>query len=260
MLSPMRENVPVPYPKMQPRGSQTPTQTYSQSTSDSSTYSQIPMQSASTGLERDSLRLVNSRSFTLEYEVDSVGPWGVGRVELWGTTNGGSTWRRFRIDPDQQSPMAVTVDGEGEYGFLILIQSAGSTGVTPPRPGDTPDVWVQVDLKLPTVMIEAVRKGQGNLADHLTIRWTAADERLAAHPISLFYASHPAGPWTPIAARLDNSGQYMWRLPQHVPEQLFIRIEARDTAGNVGAYSTAEPVPIHRPRPTGRIHDVRASE
>ncbi|MBN1851738.1 MAG: hypothetical protein JW829_03410 [Pirellulales bacterium] len=210
--------------------------------------------------ERPSLRMVNARSFALEYEVESVGPWGVGRVELWGTTDGGKTWQRFADDPDLQSPMTVTVQGEGEYGFRILIHSAGSIHAAPPREGDTPDVWIQVDLKPPTVMIEAIRKGQGNLADHLTIRWTADDERLAERPIALFYASHPAGPWTTIATQLDNTGQYMWRLPQHVPEQLFIRVEARDRAGNSGIYSTAEPIRIQRPQPTGHIRGVRTPD
>ena len=53
-------------------------------------------------------RMVNSRTFELEYDVDSVGPSGIGRVELWGTRDGGQTWRRFTVDSDKRSPLRST--------------------------------------------------------------------------------------------------------------------------------------------------------
>jgi len=177
---------------------------------------------------------------------------------LWGTSDNGATWRRFGVDPDHVSPMPVSVDREGDYGFRIIVQSAGSYGSKPPRPGDRPDVWVRVDLKQPTAAIQSVQKGDGNQADQLTIRWSASDEHLEGNPISLHFASHPAGPWTTIATRLENTGAYAWRVGPHVPERIYLRLEARDAAGNVGAYSTAEPIALQHPRPTGRIQGVRA--
>ena len=208
--------------------------------------------------QNSSMQMVNSRSFSIEYEVQSVGSRGVGRVELWGTTDGGATWRRYGADPDHRSPMEVAVEDEGEYGFRIVVHTAGSYGAAPPQAGESPDVWVRVDLKTPTVAIGSVQKGRGNQADQLTVRWTVEDEHLAANPISLLFASHPAGPWTTVATRLENTSYYTWRLGEYVPEQLYVRVEARDKAGNVGAYSTAEPVVFERRNPTGRIQGVRA--
>ena len=68
-------------------------------------------------------RMVASSEFELEYEIESVGPSGIGKVELWGTRDGGRTWSDYAVDTDKQSPMPVAVDGEGIYGFRILVQS-----------------------------------------------------------------------------------------------------------------------------------------
>ena len=47
------------------------------------------------------------------------------RSSLWGTRDGGQTWNRFAQDDDNRSPLVVTVDDEGMYGFQILVQNAG---------------------------------------------------------------------------------------------------------------------------------------
>src|SRR5205807_7222696 len=46
------------------------------------------------------LKLVNSKEVVLEYQLDKVGPSGVGSVELWLTDNDGQSWQRFAEDPD----------------------------------------------------------------------------------------------------------------------------------------------------------------
>src|SRR6185436_2056455 len=83
---------------------------------------------------------VGSRTFELEYQLENVGRWGVSRVELWGTRNGGQTWRRYTEDSDLRSPMRVTVEDEGRYGFRILAEAAGGTPPAPPQPGDKPEL------------------------------------------------------------------------------------------------------------------------
>ncbi len=68
---------------------------------------------------------VSSRTFDLDYHFDDLGRWGISRVELWGTRDGGKSWRRYAEDADLRSPLRVTVDGEGVYGFRIVAQAAG---------------------------------------------------------------------------------------------------------------------------------------
>ena len=69
-------------------------------------------------------RSVNTQTFDLDYELNSVGPWGVARVEVWGTPDGGQTWQRYAVDPDNRSPARVTVPGAGTYGFWLVVDGA----------------------------------------------------------------------------------------------------------------------------------------
>ena len=163
-------------------------------------------------------------------------------VELWGTRDGGQTWNRYAQDDDNRSPLVVTVDDEGLYGFRILVQNAGGAAVEPPRSGDEPELWVSVDLKRPIIELTAIERGEGNLADHLILRWRAEDNNLEPRPIALFFSSRPSGPWSAIATNLEDTGEYAWRVERYVPARIYLRIEARDTAGNLAAFQTREPV------------------
>jgi hypothetical protein len=203
------------------------------------------------------MRMVGARTFDIEYDLDSVGPWGVAKVELWGTSNQGQTWESYCVDYDNRSPVRVTVPGGGIYGFRILVDGANGASASPPRSGDPPELEVRVDLKGPTAQLQPIERGRGNLVDHLVIRWTAGDDNLEPKPISLFYSSVPNGPWSTIAARLENTGQYFWRLQRHVPERFYLRLEVRDTAGNLTIAQSPTPVALDRPQPTGRLRGVR---
>ena len=200
-------------------------------------------------------RMVNSRSFELEYEVDSVGPSGIAKVELWGTRDGGKSWSSFGIDNDNRSPVLVSVEGEGIYGFRIVFQSGTGFGGLAPREGDAAEVWVAVDLTEPVAKITGADMGRD--AGELVIRWEASDKMADAHPISLAFSAEPHGPWTPIVSDLENTGSYNWRLDNRVPERVYLRIEFRDEAGNIGVYETPQPIPLDRQRPQGHIRGVR---
>jgi hypothetical protein len=189
-------------------------------------------------------KLVNSRTFALEYEMAEVGDDGVAKVELWATRDGGRSWQNFAVDEDHRSPFEVTVDGEGEYGFSIVVAGAGSLGGLPPQPGDTPELWVNVDLQPPLAEILSVHTTRGDTGGELTVSWEADDDNLEPRPISLFYSSRPAGPWTTIATNLENVGEFNWPLERHVPRRVYLKLEARDTAGNVAAFETSEPVVV----------------
>ena len=205
-----------------------------------------------------SARVVNSRTFDIEYDLQAVGPWGVSKVEIWGTHDAGRTWQSFGVDPDNRSPIRVTVPAAGTFGFRILVDGANSAGSIPPQSGDEPELNVSVDLQPPTTELLAAELGQGNLADHLLVRWAATDTNLEPRPIALFYSSYPNGPWSTIASGLENTGKYTWRIERHVPGRFYLRLEARDTAGNLATYQTPSPIALARPQPTGRLRSVRS--
>lgn len=204
-------------------------------------------------------RLVNSTEFEFDYELDQTGRWGVAKVELWGTENNGRSWRRFAIDSDRQSPIHVSAPGEGEYGFRLVVESIGGLEATTPRPGDTPEATVGVDLTLPRVALTGARQGVGYFADQLIIEWSADDAHFGEKPIDLYYSNRATGPWIPVATNLANSGRHSWRLQRHLPRQMHLRIEARDEAGNVGSATTPEALAIDVATASGSLRGVRPS-
>ncbi len=189
-------------------------------------------------------RSVNSRLFEMEYRIESAGSSAVPSVELWGTRDGGASWSRFGIDNDGRSPMLVSVDQEGLYGFKIAV--AGGAGALPQAPGrgTAADMLINVDLTRPLARIAAVEPGAGGQAGQLLIRWEASDARLAERPVSLYARDAAGGEWFPIAAEIENTGQYVWRANPQTPARLLVRLEVRDEAGNVGVSETPQAVVI----------------
>jgi hypothetical protein len=201
--------------------------------------------------------MVNSTAFELDYEVESVGRSGIAKVELWMTRDGGRTWSNIGADADSRSPFRATVDSEGVYGFRLTVQSGSGLAGRPPQPGDLPEVWIGVDLTRPTARLVSAEANTGDRAGEITIRYEASDALLANRPITLLQSAQPGGPWTTIAAGLTNTGQYVWRFDETAPEQIYLRLEARDEAGNISAFDAAQPVVLQRMVPQGRLRDVR---
>ena len=67
---------------------------------------------------------------------------------------------------------------------------------------------------------------QGKTGGKLTVLWSASDKNLGRQPITLSYSELAEGPWTPIAANLENNGRYVWPMPLNLPHQ-FVHIRAR---------------------------------
>jgi hypothetical protein len=200
---------------------------------------------------------VNSLTFDLDYDIQTVGPWGVAKVELWGTKDGGRVWQSLGLDQDNRSPMRVTVPAQGVYGFRIVVDGGNGVAAPTPQAGEQPELIVGVDMSAPQAELRAPELGQGPLAGHVLVRWSVADSNLAPRPIGLFYSASAEGPWTTIATDLDNAGEYAWRLGRDAPPRVFLRLEARDEAGNVAIQQSPAAVDLNLPRPTGRLRNVR---
>jgi hypothetical protein len=205
-------------------------------------------------------RLVNSKRISLNYELKEVGPSGVSTVELWYTQDGRS-WNKYPLPRAEDGaalpkPLVFEVNGEGVYGFTLVARSGVGLGERPPQIGDRPQVWVEVDLTKPVVQLQGVFVGQGEDKGKLTITWSARDKNLGRSPITLSYAEQSGGPWRPIAEHLENGGRHVWKMPDRVPYQFLVRVEAVDEAGNVGTAVTPEMVKVDLSQPKVRIVTV----
>jgi hypothetical protein len=201
------------------------------------------------------VRVVNSKRISINYELKEVGKSGVAVVELWYTRSDGRNWQKYdeRVNPQSPYVYVVEVNDEGLYGFTLVARNRAGFGEQPPKVGDSPQVWVEVDLTKPVVRLQGVEVGRGQEAGNLTITYTAADKNLAPQPVSLSWAEKPEGPWTPIAANEENTGRYVWRMPETVPYQFLVRVEAVDRAGNVGGDETHKPVIVDLSQPKVQV-------
>lgn len=185
-------------------------------------------------------RMVNSLAFELDYDLQSAGS--TGQVELWWTGDGGVSWRRFGADDDQQSPLLVSVDREGLYGFWLVIENEKGVRSEPPAAGQLPQIWVGVDTTRPKLRLlgaemQAVPDGQ-----ELTVHWDARDALLSSRPMSLAYAASAGGPWLELESQLENRGVYRCVLPRRIPSSIYLHLQVRDEAGNIEAVDSTQPV------------------
>ena len=201
------------------------------------------------------VRMIGTNEFELDYNVQSVGRYGVSKVELWGSRDGGHTWESFGVDNDNRSPIRARVDRDGLYGFLIVVE--GTAGAAkPPQSGQTPGIWVHVDRTLPVASLLSVEQVAGDQIGSLLVRWEATDEHLTPRPVSLFWSAKPGGPWAVLVAGLENTGQHTLPIDQRMPDQFYLRLAVRDAAGNVRSIDSIEPIALLRPQPQAQIRGV----
>lgn len=201
-------------------------------------------------------RVVSNPKFQIGYKIDDVGPSGVGGVELFITQDNGRQWYRYGEDTDRTSPMDVTVPRDGAYGFAVRVRSGAGLGQEPPQPGEPPGIVIVVDQTPPKLELMPVQQGRGPELNQIHIQWKVTEARPSDKPISLYYAATPQGPWEPISGWRADTGSFVWTAGPGVPSQFYLRVVARDAAGNVATAETPQPILVDLSRPSARIVDV----
>jgi hypothetical protein len=97
---------------------------------------------------------------------------------------------------------------------------------------------VAVDLTKPVVQLIGVAMNVSERTPTLIVSWNAKDRNFGSKPITLLYSERPEGPWSPVAANLQNNGHYEWTMPSCAPSNLCVRVQAADLMGNVGMAQT----------------------
>ncbi|HWY85230.1 MAG TPA: hypothetical protein VNX28_00820 [Gemmataceae bacterium] len=194
---------------------------------------------------------VNNPHVFLDYQIEQTGGSGVGRVEIWYTRDMSKSWQKLGEDANRKGQAAISLPGEGVYGVTVIASNGRGLGAEPPKPGDSPDWWIEVDTTRPRAELLNVRcdTNGDNLSVH--IAWSARDKNLQAEPIDLFYSGNPHGPWLPIAKGIKNDGVYRWTPPVEAGAHAFIRLMARDRAGNTATADSPQAVALDdlsRPR------------
>jgi hypothetical protein len=207
---------------------------------------------------------VKSRTFRLNFSIDNRGDSGVQGIDVW-VTRDTRIWQQHSAQAKQEQANAdqfsvpLEVKTAGRWGFTLLPRSGVGLSEPPPRPGDQPQVWVEVDETKPVVTLNNVVVGQQE-ADlgKVTFYWSASDTFLKPKPITISWAEKADGPWTVLEKDLDNTGVYtLDTRGKTLPFQFFVKIDAMDEAGNIGTAQTNGPVKVDTKIPRARNIQIR---
>jgi hypothetical protein len=211
------------------------------------------------------LHASRSRRFAWGYQAVTASDGAVQplRAELWSTRDGSITWQRTAVDDSGSGRFEVFLPEPGLYGVrleLFPVDRRADAPLTGPRSGDPPDGWVMIDEDAPEVQLDVELvpaatdpSRPDGTGPALRIRYHSRDLLPAARGGRLLYSPHPAGPWVTIAADLEASGEYRWEPDRGVPARVYLRAEVVDAAGNVGAATSGQPIPISTGRIEGRL-------
>lgn len=204
------------------------------------------------------MRFLNSKKISLNYRFERVGPSGVSSVEVWRTDDTRSWKMHQEIKEPKDPAFVIDVDSEGRHGFTLVPKSGVGLTRRIPETGDSPQIWIEVDLTLPVVKLHTVQVGSGRNTGNMTISWNAKDKNLGPEPVTLWFADESGKDWTPIVRKQKNLGQYTWRMPPTTPYKLLVRVTAEDKAGNIGMDQSAQPVLVDLAMPETIITGVEA--
>jgi hypothetical protein len=62
-----------------------------------------------------------------------------------------------------------------------------------------------------------------------------------------------------IVRRLPNTGSYSWRVPTGMPPRVYLKVTARDAAGNTTEQVTQQPLLIDLMKPRAKITGIGVS-
>ena len=69
-------------------------------------------------------------------------------------------------------------------------------------------------------------------------------------------SEQPHGPWRTIAENLPNTGRHDWKVNPNVKGDIYLQLEVRDRAGNIGRDTISDPLNTDGLAPRARIRDV----
>src|SRR5262249_26199425 len=155
----------------------------------------------------------------IDYRIDTVGPSGIGRIDVYITRDRGQSWEKLVEDTNKRSPVTVKLPGEGLYGVRLAIMNGNGFGGRAPRSGDRAQYWIEVDGTPPRVELHPCEVTSGSI----DIRWTASDPNLGPEPVTIFCRARQDQQWQVVARNVKNDGVYRWNFPQDIGGHVFVK-------------------------------------
>jgi hypothetical protein len=239
----------------------------------------IPASGTNPTVEVSRAQVINFPRFDLGFDLEQRGPSGISRVDVWVTRDEGKSWHKWSQHDGKGGTVRVVLDVrentqlEGNYGFRLVPVSGAGLSEREPVAGDAPDMRVVLDVTAPQIELFPPTSDTTS-PDTLLLQWKATDRNFGDNPITLEWSEAATGPWkplatngdepivqatainTPVAKRLPNTGQFAWRVPAGVPARVYLKVSARDAAGNVKEVITREPILVDLTKPRAKINGI----
>lgn len=199
----------------------------------------------------ETVHISSSRTLSIPYTVTDAEGSSIKDVELWFTMDAGKTWRLAGTDPDQKSPVEYTVPSDGLFGFFVVSVDKHGNREASPKGGAAPQVSVLVDTIAPKVQVitPSTDKVMWKGGEKHAITWNASDENLLEKPISIEYSIDAGRTWEVIVRKTENTGRFLWSVPQVDSDSCLVRIVCMDTANNFSKAVSTNPFLIYTGTP-----------
>jgi hypothetical protein len=234
---------------------------------------QYPVTTGYSGLPQ--VKIVSQPQVQVGFGVDHLGPSGVGKVDVYLTTNDGLKWERAATETPVRGVENGLASGRDSitvkiprqeivYGIFLVVKNGAGVGGPPPRDGqDRPMMRVELDTQGPEAKLYQPLPDKGH-EGVLILLWKAVDRNLDDNPITLEFAEKREGPWALVSntTTLPNTGaiqpwctgSYAWTVPSIAQGRVYLKLTVRDKAGNSSEAVTPEPVLIDLSQP--KVFDV----
>lgn len=174
--------------------------------------------------------------FYVRYSVKDLGGAGVSTVEIWASSDGGKTWKKFAEDPTLSGRAIVKVPADGTYDFVTVAVDKAGNRERLPDDKTSPAFRVVVDHTGPKVTARGPADGTlAQAGSNVEFTWKAEDPYLVDDSVELQMKLEPAQDWQTVATAIGIEGSKTIKMPQVREGRALFQIVARDRAGNVGA-------------------------
>ncbi|MCF8457826.1 MAG: hypothetical protein K9H62_18005 [Bacteroidales bacterium] len=144
-------------------------------------------------------------------------------VEIWYSTNGGSTWNYIDDHADNDGSFTWTVANYNTSNALIKINEFGNTSVN-----DISDAVFSISFVPPSLTITSPNGGevwtQGSTQN---ITWSSIG---SFNAVELWFSSNNGVSWSYIDNFAANTGQYTWTVPNTPTTTALVKINGYNTS------------------------------
>ena len=203
--------------------------------------------------------IVNNRSMNVSARVVDAGPSGLAGVELWYSTDAGTSWTKgpgLSQGPWDQIPWVSPMDGH----VLLALVAADQSGNRNPEPTSAADSQgtVLVDTVLPVITLSSplgirpIDAPVGGAArsvyrpdEEVAVDFGITELNLAPATVTVWIQKAADARWEVLGEGVATGAPFTFKIPNIGTTSARIKVTASDVAGNAGEIDQQQSLP-HR--------------